>query len=84
MKIIKIEICKFENNFFDNTSIFVNFILNFKVKYKIKTMINNDYINYFFINIVITQKICDLLRIIFLKLNKFREMKNYDEKKLKT
>jgi hypothetical protein len=81
MKIMKIEACKFEDNFFDNTLIIVDCMLNFKDEYKIKTMINNDCIDYFFINIVIAQKVCDSLRIIFLKSNNSREMKNYDERK---
>jgi hypothetical protein len=82
-KIMKIEVCKFEDNFFDDTSIIVDCTLNFEDEYKIKAMINNNCIDYFFINIIIAQKICDSLRITFLKLNKFREVKNYDERKNK-
>jgi hypothetical protein len=78
---MKIETCKFEDNFFDDTSIIVNYILNLENEYKIKVMIDNDCIDYSFINIVIAQKVCDSLRINSLKLNKSREMKNYDEKK---
>ncbi len=80
---MKIEVCKFEDNFFDDTSIIVDCTLNFEDEYKIKAMINNNCIDYFFINIIIAQKICDSLRITFLKLNKFREVKNYDERKNK-
>jgi hypothetical protein len=83
MKRMKIETCKFENNFFDDTSIIVDCILNLENEYKIKTMIDNDCIDYSFIDIVIAQKICDLLRISSLKLNKSREVKNYDERKSK-
>jgi hypothetical protein len=78
---MKIETCKFEDNFFDDTSIIVDCTLNLEDKYKIKAMIDNDCIDYFFIDIVIAQKVCDSLRITLLKLNKFREVKNYDERK---
>jgi hypothetical protein len=82
---MKIEACKFENNLFDDVSIIVDCILNLHNdnEYKIKAMINNDCINYSFIDIVIAQKVCDSLRINFLKLNKLRRMKNYDERKNK-
>jgi hypothetical protein len=52
-------------------------------KYIIKTMIDNDCINFSFINIDIAQQVCDSLNINFLKLNKFREVKNYDERRNK-
>ncbi len=80
---MKIETCKFENNFFDDILMIVDCTLNLENEYKIKAMIDNDCINYFFINIVIAQKVYDLLKIILLKLNKSREMKNYDEKRNK-
>jgi hypothetical protein len=83
MKIVKIEACKFEDNLFDDTSIIVDCTLDLEDEYKIKTIIDNDCIDYFFINIVIAQKVCDSLRIILLKLNKFREMKSYDERRSK-
>jgi hypothetical protein len=78
---MKIEACRFEDNLFDDTSIIVDCILDLEDEYKTKAMIDNDCIDYFFINIVIAQKVCDSLRIIFLKLNKSREVKNYDEKR---
>jgi hypothetical protein len=46
-------------------------------------MIDNDCINYSFIDIDIAQKVCDSLSISSLKLNKSREVKNYDERKNK-
>ncbi len=46
-------------------------------------MIDNDCINFSFINIDIAQQVCDSLNINFLKLNKFREVKNYDERRNK-
>jgi hypothetical protein len=81
IKIMKINTCKFKDNFFDDASIIVDRTLNLENKYKIRTMINNDCIEYFFININITHKVCESLNINFLKLNKSREMKKYDEKK---
>jgi hypothetical protein len=44
-------------------------------------MIDNDCTDYSFIDIDIAQKVCDSLSISSLKLNKFRKMKNYDERK---
>ncbi len=85
MKIVKINVCNFEDNFFDDKSIIVNCTLDLdnKSKYKIKAMIDNECIDYSFININIAHEMCELLRIIFLKLNKFREMKNYDKRRNK-
>ncbi len=85
MKIMKINTCKFEDNLFENALIIVNYTLNYKNEnqYQIKTIINNDYIKYFFININIAHKMCETLNIIFVKLNKSREIKNYNEKKNK-
>ncbi len=52
-------------------------------EYKIRAMINNDCIDYLFIDINIAHKMCELLSIALLKLNKSREVKNYDDKKSK-
>ncbi len=80
---MKIDACKFENNFFDDKSIIVNCILNLDndSEYKIKAMIDNECIDDSFIDIDIAHKICERLRIVFLKLNKSREIKDYDERK---
>ncbi len=75
MKKIKIDTCKFEDNFFDNVSIIVDYTLNLENEYKIKTMINNNCIDYFFIDINIAYKVCESLSINSLKLNKSREVK---------
>jgi hypothetical protein len=83
MKIVKIEACKFEDNLFDDTSIIVDCILDLKDEYKIKTMIDNDYINYSFINIDVVHRVCELLSIKSLQLNKLREVKKYDERRNK-
>ncbi len=81
MKIMKIDTCKLEDNLFDDASIIVDCTLNLENEYKIKAMINNDCIKYFFIDINIAHKLCESLSINSLKLNKSREVKKYDEKK---
>jgi hypothetical protein len=78
---MKIDVCKFEDNLFDDASIIVDCTLDLENEYKIKTMINNDCIEYFFIDINIAHKICESLSINFLKLNKSREVKKYDERR---
>jgi NMD protein affecting ribosome stability and mRNA decay len=82
---MKIDACNFEDNFFDDKSIIVNCILNFdnENEYKIKAMIDNEFIDYSFIDINIAHKVCERLRIVLLKLNKSREMKNYDDRRNK-
>jgi NMD protein affecting ribosome stability and mRNA decay len=80
---MKINVCNFEDILFDDKSIIVDCILDFKDEYKIKTMINNECIDYSFIDIDIAHKVCELLRIELLQLNKSREVKNYDERRNK-
>jgi hypothetical protein len=46
-------------------------------------MIDNDCTDYSFIDIDIAHQVCEMLEIIFLKLNKLREVKNYDERRSK-
>jgi hypothetical protein len=85
MKIMKIDACNYEDNLFDDKSIIVNCTLNLDndSEYKIKVMIDNDCIDYSFININIAHKMCELLSIALLKLNKSREVKNYDDRRNK-
>ncbi len=85
MKIVKINACKFEDNLFDNASIIVDCTLDHENEnqYQIRAMIDNDCIEYFFIDINIAHKVCELLNISFLKLKKSREMKKYDERRNK-
>ncbi len=85
VKILEIDVFNFENSFFDDKLIIMNCILdlNNDNEYKIKVMIDNECIDYSFIDINIAHKICEQLKIASLKLNKFREMKKYDEKKNK-
>jgi hypothetical protein len=46
-------------------------------------MINNECVDYLFIDIDIAHKVCELLKIKSLQLNKSREIKNYDERRNK-
>jgi hypothetical protein len=61
MKIMKINVRNFENNFFDDKSIIVNCTLNLDNdnEYKIKAIINKKCIDYSFININIAHKVCE-------------------------
>jgi hypothetical protein len=79
--VLKIEACNFEDILFDDKSMIVNCIL--ESEYKTRAMIDNDCTDYLFININIVHKVCKMLEIIFLKLNKSRKVKNYDEKRNK-
>ncbi len=83
VKMLKIDVFNFEDSLFDNESIIVECILKLESEYIIKAMIDNDCINYSFIDIDIAQQICEALEISLLKLNKLREVKNYDEKRNK-
>jgi NMD protein affecting ribosome stability and mRNA decay len=83
MKIVKIDACNYEDNLFDDKSVIVNCILDLDndSEYKIRAMIDNDCIDYSFIDINIAHKMCELLSIVSLKLNKPREVKSYDERR---
>jgi hypothetical protein len=83
MKIVKIDVCNFEDTLFDDKLIIVDCILDLKDEYKIKAMIDNECIDYSFIDTDIAHKVCELLRIESLQLNKSREVKNYDERRNK-
>ncbi len=81
---MKIDVFNFENNLFDDKSIIVECTLELDNEYIIKAMINNDCTDYSFINIDIAHQVCEVLKISSSKLNKSREVKKYDEKKIKT
>jgi molybdopterin/thiamine biosynthesis adenylyltransferase len=83
MKVVKIDACNFEDNLFDDKSIIVDCTLNLKDEYKTRSMIDNDCTEYFFIDINIAHEMCEALEISLLKLNKSREVKNYDERRSK-
>jgi hypothetical protein len=81
VKMLKIDVFNFEDSLFDDKSIIVECILRLDNEYIIKAMINNDCIDYSFIDTDIARKVCEVLEISSLKLNKSREVKNYDERK---
>ncbi len=85
MKIMKIDACNFEDNLFDDKSIIVNCTLDLDndSEYKIRAMIDNECIDYSFIDTNIAHKVCERLKIVSLKLNKSREVKDYDERRNK-
>jgi hypothetical protein len=83
VKMLKIDVFNFEDSLFDDKSIIVECTLKLDSEYIIKAMIDNDCIDYSFIDIDIAQQVCEALEISFLKLNKFREVKSYDERKSK-
>jgi hypothetical protein len=79
--VLKIETCNFEDTLFDDKSMIVNCIL--KSEYKTRAMIDNNCSDYLFIDIDVAHQVCEVLRTSFLKLNKSREVKDYDERKNK-
>ncbi len=54
-----------------------------KSEYKTRAMIDNDCTDYSFIDIDVAYQVCEALEISCLKLNKFRKVKKYDEKRNK-
>jgi hypothetical protein len=81
VKVLKINVFNFEDNFFDDKSIIVECILELDNEYIIKAMINNDCTDYSFIDTDIAQQVCEALEISLLKLNQSREVKSYDERR---
>jgi hypothetical protein len=81
VKLLKIDVFNFEDNLFDDKSIIVECTLELDSEYIIKAMINNDCTDYSFIDTDIAREVCEVLEINFLKLNKSREVKNYDERR---
>jgi hypothetical protein len=79
--VLKIEACNFENILFDDKSVIVNCIL--ENEYKTRAMIDNDCTDYSFIDTDVAHQVCEVLRISPLKLNKPREVKDYDERRNK-
>jgi hypothetical protein len=81
VKMLKIDVFNFEDNLFDDKSIIVECTLELDSEYIIKAMIDNDCTDYSFIDTDIAREVCEVLKINSLKLNKSREMKNYDERR---
>jgi hypothetical protein len=74
VKMLRIDVFNFEDSFFDDTSIIVECTLELNNEYIIKAMIDNECIDYSFIDINIAQQVYDSLSISSLKLNKCHEV----------
>jgi hypothetical protein len=62
VKMLKIDVFNFEDSLFDDKSVIVECTLELDNEYIIKAMINNDCINYSFIDIDIAQQVCEALK----------------------
>ena len=69
-----------KKNFFDDDSVLAVDILNIIKKISFKMLIDTDVTEYEFVNISVAQRICEQLRIISIELNKFKQLKEYDER----
>ncbi len=83
VKVLKIDVFNFEDSLFDDKSVIVECTLELDIEYIIKAMIDNKCTDYSFIDTDIARQVCEVLGISSLKLNKSREVKNYDERRNK-
>jgi hypothetical protein len=65
VKVLKIDVFNFEDSLFDDKLIIVEYILELDNEYTIKAMIDNECINYSFIDIDIAHQVCKVLKIEF-------------------
>jgi hypothetical protein len=72
--------CNLKNDLFDDDLVIKSCILDNENHYLVKAMIDNDCINYSFVNNIIVSSICKALKISLMKLNKSRKIKKYDER----
>jgi hypothetical protein len=72
--------CNLKDDLFDNDSVIESCILDDENQYLVKAMIDNDCINYSFVNSTIVRSICEILKISSMKLNKSRKIKKHDER----
>jgi hypothetical protein len=72
--------CNLKNDLFDEDFIIESCILDDENQYLVKAILNNDCIDYSFVNSIIVRQFCEALNISSIKLNKSRKMKDYDEK----
>jgi hypothetical protein len=78
--IVTMSSCNLKNDLFDDDLVIKSCILDDENQYLVKAMINNDCIDYSFVNSVIVSSICETLKISSMKLNKSRKIKRYDER----
>ncbi len=60
VKVLKIDVFNFENSFFDDKSVIFECTLNLNNEYIIKVMIDNECIDYLFIDINIAHQVCEV------------------------
>jgi hypothetical protein len=78
--IVTMFLCNLKNDLLNKDLVIESCILNDENLYLIKAMIDNDCIDYLFVNNIIVRKICETLNINSIKLNKSRKMKDYDKR----
>jgi hypothetical protein len=78
--IVTMSSCNLKNDLFDDDLVIESCILDDENQYLVKAMIDNDCIDYSFVNSVIVSNICETLKISSMKLNKSRKIKKYDER----
>jgi hypothetical protein len=78
--IVTMSSCNLKDNLFDDDSVIESCILDDENQYLVKAMIDNDCIDYSFVNSTIVRSICETLKISSMKLNKSRKIKKYDER----
>jgi hypothetical protein len=72
--------CNLKDDLFDDDSVIESCILDDENQYLVKAMIDNDCIDYSFVNSIIVRSIWETLKISSMKLNKSRKIKRYDER----
>jgi hypothetical protein len=78
--IVTMSSCNLKDDLFDDDSVIESCILDDENQYLVKAMIDNDCIDYSFVNSTIVRSICETLKISSMKLNKSRKIKRYDER----
>jgi hypothetical protein len=78
--IVTMSSCNLKNDLFNNDIVIESCILDDENQYLVKAMIDNDCIDYSFVNEIIVSSVCETLKISSMKLNKSRKIKKYDEK----
>jgi hypothetical protein len=78
--IVTMSSCNLKNDLFDYDLVIESCILDDENQYLVKTMIDNDCIDYSFVNSIIVSSICEALKISSMRLNKSRKIKRYDER----
>jgi hypothetical protein len=78
--IVTMSSCNLKDDLFDDESVIESCILDDENQYLVKAIIDNDYVDYSFVNSIIVRSICEALNVSSVRLNKSRKMKNYDER----